>query len=235
VNEATEPKRSGLPSLKKRIVVSDLDHVFGELKQSMMMGKFAPGQPLKLRELAEVFGTSYMPVREALHRLAMVEALETAPRRSPSVPQAGRKRLRDILSLRIDLECKAAILALENDEGTLAKALRSITAKMDAEAGKNKPNIHNYLELNQRFHFEIYRRSNNDVLLNLIELLWMRYGPLLNLLITDDDLSYKHRQHVQIADAIEMKSAAKLMKALSEDLTAAASAIERKIPDTSAD
>lgn len=220
---------NNFPGLKKRIAVSDLDHVYSELKQSMMMGLFAPGQPLKLRELAEAFGTSHMPVREALHRLAVAEVLETAPRKSPFVPLANSKRLRDILSLRIDLECKAALLALELDDGMLANRLRIVNGKMDAESIKKRPHIHKYLKLNQQFHFEIYRQSNNDVLLNLIELLWMRYGPLLNFLQSDDGQFFEHSQHNKIIKAIETQDSKALSESISSDLTVAAESIERNL------
>lgn len=226
-------KKSAGPAGQKRPATSsDLDYVFGKLKQSMMMGQFVPGQKLKLGELAGTFGTSHMPVREALHRLAMVQALETAPRRSPSVPKANRKHLRDILSLRIDLESKAARLALENDDGTLAKSMHAVNEMMNVEGAKREPRIQKYLELNQQFHFEIYRRSDNDVLLNLIELLWMRYGPLLNLISAGGGLSFEHSQHSKMIEAVERKDAGALIEAISNDLTSAAIAIERRIPGT---
>jgi DNA-binding GntR family transcriptional regulator len=223
---------AGLSSLKRRNTVSDLDHIFAELKQSMMMGRFVPGQKLKLADLADAFGTSHMPVREALNRLVMVKALETAPRRSPSIPNPNPKQLKDILSLRIDLECKAGCMALDNDDGTLAKRLRVLNARMDAEAAKRAPNIRKYLELNQQFHFEIYRRSNNDVLLDLIELLWMRYGPLLNLLSSDGGLSFKHSPHPwheKIIAAIENQEKTALKESISNDLNTARALIEQKI------
>lgn len=222
----------GMSSLKRSNTVSDLDYIFGELKQSIMMGGFLPGQKLKLADLADVFGTSHMPVREALNRLVMVKALETTPRRSPSIPNPNPKQLKDILSLRIDLECKAGCMALDNDDGTLAKGLRKLNAKMDAEAANRVPNIRRYLELNQKFHFEIYSYSNNDVLYDLIELLWMRYGPLLNLLSSDGVLSFSHLPHPwhkKIIEAIENQDKTALTRSISNDLNAARTLIEQKI------
>lgn len=227
--EAAIPDAKKFAGLKRREPVSDLDHVYDELKRSMMAGEFVPGQKLKLAELAAAFGTSHMPVREALNRLAVVHALDTAPRRSPSVPQANIKRLRDILSLRVDLECKAARLALENDTGSLAKAIKTINDRMNAECDRREPSIRRYLELNQKFHFEIYQRSGNDDLLTLIELLWMRYGPMLNLISADGGLSLEHSLHGDIIEAVEQNDAARLQDALSQDLSSAADAIERRI------
>lgn len=218
-----------LPDMKKRAPVSDLDHVYSQLQQSMMMGEFVPGQKLKLGELAAAFGTSHMPVREALNQLAVTQTIETAPRRTPSVPKADIKRLHDILSLRVDLETKAARLAIEFNDGSLEKALRAINSKMDTEAAKRKPSMRTYLSLNQRFHFEIYRRSNNADLLNFIELLWMRYGPLLNLISTGDGLSFGHSQHINMIEAVGAQDSTNLEAAITQDLMSAAKAIEAKI------
>jgi DNA-binding GntR family transcriptional regulator len=217
------------PDLKRRKFVSDLDHVYSQLKQSMMVGEFVPGQKLKLAELAEAFGTSHMPVREALNQLAVVGALETAPRRTPSIPQAGKKRLRDLLALRVNLECEAAQLAMVMDDGSLAKALQSINDRMDTEGNKPNPSIRKYLELNQRFHFRLYEGCDNPDLLNLIELLWMRYGSLLNLISSGGALTFKHSQHNEIIKAVSTRDKELLDAALSIDLTSAAIAIENEI------
>jgi DNA-binding GntR family transcriptional regulator len=229
VSETATKDKAKLPDLKKRSFVSDLDHVYSQLKQSMMVGEFVPGQKFKLAELAEAFGTSHMPVREALNRLAVVRAVETAPRRTPSIPQANKKRLRDLLSLRVNLECEAAGLALAMDDGPLAKALQSINDRMDAEGAKPEPSIRKYLELNQRFHFKLYEGCENPELLNLIELLWMRYGSLLNLISSGGTLTFKHSQHNEIIKAVSTRDKELLDAALSSDLTSAAIAIENEM------
>ena len=113
---------SRLPDLATRMTASDLDHVYSELKKAIMMGEFEPGQKLKLAELAEAFGTSQMPVREALGRLASAGALESAQRRSMVVPTADFARLRAILSLRIDLEGNAVRLAMQSGRDGRASA-----------------------------------------------------------------------------------------------------------------
>lgn len=220
---------SDLQSLRPRKVVSDLDHVYSEMKRLIMMGEFVPGQKLKLDDLASAFGTSHMPVREALNRLVVARALETVPRKSPRVPEANRKRLRDILDLRVDLECKAAVLSLARNREQLATALLEINRKMDAESAKGAPSAQIYLSLNQRFHFELYRHCGNDELLNLIELLWMRYGPLLNLLRSSKFRLSNHAEHQRMIDSVQQDDAASLQEALCADLISAADAIEKSI------
>ncbi len=47
------------------------EHVYGALRDQLMRGGFEPGQKLKIAELAQAFGTSAMPVREALNLLTV--------------------------------------------------------------------------------------------------------------------------------------------------------------------
>lgn len=223
--DLSQAKKRSLPDMKRRQPVSDLDHIYGELKRSMMMGEFVPGQKLRLEELAEAFGTSHMPVREALNRLTVIHAVETAPRRSPSVPNADKKRLQDILSLRIELECLAARLTLTYNTGGLAARLRSINDRMDQEGMKRDPNVRQYLELNHQFHFSLYDGCDNPDLLMLIEQLWMRYGPLLNLISSGGSLVFEHSQHSVIIEAVEARDPDDLRNALKADLSNAARAI----------
>lgn len=232
MSDTSQGTTRSLPNMKRRKPVSDLDHIYGELKRSMMMGEFVPGQKLKLEELAEAFGTSHMPVREALNRLAVVHAVETAPRRSPSVPQADKKRLQNILALRVELECLAARLTLEHNPRGLAQSLRANNDRMDEEGMRGTPNVRRYLELNHRFHFSLYEGCDNPDLLMLIEQLWMRYGPLLNLISSGGSLVFEHSQHAVIIKAVETRDPEFLCEAIKADLSNAARAIVVAIEQT---
>lgn len=79
-----------------------------------MVGRFDPGQTLTIASLADSFGTSHMPVREALRRLAAENALEIAPNGSARVPAISKARLDDLCRARIAIEGLAAELAVPN-------------------------------------------------------------------------------------------------------------------------
>lgn len=216
---------SRLPELATRTTISDLEHVYCELKQAIMMGEFEPGQKLKLAELAEAFGTSQMPVREALGRLASAGALESAQRRSMVVPTADVARMRAILALRIDLEGKAVRLAMQSGREGLLDRLTRANAVMDVEAARPTPSIKAYLAANHTFHFAIYTASDNRDLVDLIEILWMRYGPLLNLLRRSDVSFFWHAHHADLINAVKVDDPDAAVAALTADLEEAASLI----------
>ena len=55
------------------------DQVYGDLKELLQAGEMEPGQRFTLRGLAAAIGTSAMPVREAVTRLAAEQALKCCP------------------------------------------------------------------------------------------------------------------------------------------------------------
>lgn len=60
--------------------------VYAQLREAIMTGRFAPGQALSLRGVAEAVGSSTMPVRAALTRLQAEGALIDGPGRALMVP-----------------------------------------------------------------------------------------------------------------------------------------------------
>src|SRR6202035_1806187 len=80
------------------------ERVYCALRDQLMRGGFEPGQKLKIAELAEVFGTSAMPVRDALNRLTVERALETLPSRTVRVPALSKRALQDLRETRFVIE-----------------------------------------------------------------------------------------------------------------------------------
>lgn len=221
-----------LPPLEPRARVSDLDYVYSQLSRSIMMGEFEPGQKLKLNELASAFQTSHMPVREALSRLTVAKVLQAEPRRSVYVPHIDRKRLEDLLNIRIELECMALRAAAAKPNPELASDLAKINGKLEAEAMSDRPNFKDYLAANHEFHFAIYNACGNPDLTSLIELMWMRYGPFLHLIRSGNTEFGKHEHHNAIIDGIRKGNASDGCIALERDLREAAVLIRKTLPGT---
>lgn len=156
------------------------DGVYQQLRHALMIGSFDPAQTLTIASLAEAFGTSNMPVREALRRLAAENALEISQNGSACVPVVTRARLDDLCRARVAVEGLAAELGAPRLSTADIAALEQITAEQQA-IGRND-SIYELISKNQQFHFTIYRASGSDVLFQLIETLWLRFGPYMRLL-----------------------------------------------------
>lgn len=60
--------------------------VYEALRDGILLGRFAPGQPMTIQGLAEQFGVGMTPIREAIRRLTSESALETLGNRRVIVP-----------------------------------------------------------------------------------------------------------------------------------------------------
>ena len=80
------------------------DAAYENMREALMEGRFKPGQTFTIRGLAQVFGTSVMPVRDALKRLVAERALTLLPNRSVILPLMSRERFQEILQIRLSLE-----------------------------------------------------------------------------------------------------------------------------------
>ncbi len=226
-------RANNLPVYEARRPTSDLEYVYNELKQSFMIGEFVPGQRLPLPDLADAFGTSQMPIREATSRLVVARAIEALPRRSLRVPEATTERLDSLLPLRLQLEGEATRLAVKSGLKSLAKELTAINDEMYAQVPFE--DIKSYLRLNQRFHFASYQECGNADLVDLIELLWMRYGPLMNIVRSGVLSRTGQVRHAEAIEAIAEGNSKKASAAIQADIREAAGPIRDAISANSAD
>jgi DNA-binding GntR family transcriptional regulator len=86
--------------------------VEAKLRELILMGGFEPGTPLNQEALAEDFGVSRMPIRQALRRLQAEGLVERLQNRRVQVAELRRDEIEDIFDMRISLEPMALRLAI---------------------------------------------------------------------------------------------------------------------------
>ena len=227
MTEMTQP----LPGIKPRERVSDLDYVYSQLSRAIMMGEFEPGQKLKLKELSAAFNTSHMPIREALARLTVAQVVTTEPRRSVHVPFVNCKRLSDLIEVRIKLERMAITLVSTVPDPQMALELEAINKRFETVLQAQEPDFKAYLAINHEFHFAIYNSCGNPELINLIEQMWMRYGPLLHGLRQGPTKFAQRDHHREMIEAIRSGKPKAARDAIESDLRDAAVQIAAALPD----
>jgi DNA-binding GntR family transcriptional regulator len=194
------------------------ERVYSALRDQLMRGGFEPGQKLKIAALAEAFGTSAMPVRDALNRLAVERALETLPSRTVRVPALSKDALQDLRETRFAIEGLAISRAASNMTAeSLATLKRLIVAQSETDAEHVSEES---AEQNRAFHFAIYRRSGSTVLLPIIESLWLQFGPYLREASERFDGSRGRGTnfHVEILDALTRADGIAARAALEADI-----------------
>ena len=74
------------------------------IEERIVIGEYPPGQRLDEVELAEAFGVSRTPTREALIRLATIGLIEKMPRKGWAVAPASPQRLCEMFEFMAELE-----------------------------------------------------------------------------------------------------------------------------------
>ncbi|HWQ15276.1 MAG TPA: GntR family transcriptional regulator [Roseiflexaceae bacterium] len=148
------------------------EQVLAHLRQLIMTGALAPGTRIDQAELAQRFGVSVVPVREALARLQSSGLVRIVPHRGVFVESLSADELIDIYNVRELLEEYAARLASAHLTDADVAALEGIAAGMEATA--EAEDYDTYLALNRELHFTIYRAARRPYLLQIIGQLWDR-------------------------------------------------------------
>lgn len=200
------------------------DCAYDEITKGMISGRFLPGQPLVIRALAETYGISTTPVREALQRLLAERRLEILPNRSIVVPEISPEKYVDLLRIRCALEGLAGELATPNI--TAAELVRLRNTLRDIERAMQQGDSKAYLSANQKFHFMIYEKANSPHLLQMIQDLWSRVGPYFNDLFTDPSfISHANTEHKNIYEALVRRDDLSVRAHIVDDITVAAKAL----------
>src|SRR5207248_4495741 len=152
------------------------DKVVEELRRRIIDGAYEPGHRLTEERLADDFGVSRNPVREAIRVLESEGFLVAQPRRGAVVARMSVQDVEDLFDVRLALEVLAASLAAERlgsgDSAALTKLLaRARTTRRMADLAA----------LNTRFHAAVCTLAGNRLLTSLMESLHGRlqwvYGP----------------------------------------------------------
>lgn len=191
--------------------------VYVRLRDSLMRSELRPHQRLKVRELSREMGTSETPVREALFQLAHQGAVEIKPRFYIRVRRISSAEYEDIRDIRLQLEPMAAERALpsltDQDIANLEESHRSL---VQAEAAGDWPTA---LRANLDFHFGLHYKSGMPTLVEVLEGLWIRVGPILSEMYPGAMPTYGGRHaHENVLDALRARSAFALREAIRMDL-----------------
>lgn len=154
--------------------------VYEQLKDLLMSGKMMPGQQLSLRSTADALKVSVMPVREATQRLVAEKALEIGPSRIIRVPMMTVSQFREITSVRINLEGFATEQACSHMNKQYLADIEVLNSAFNEELEQDNPDGTKLISINKDLHFAIYKAAEMPMLLQLIEALWLRIGPILN-------------------------------------------------------
>ncbi|GHC77871.1 GntR family transcriptional regulator [Limoniibacter endophyticus] len=154
------------------------NRAYTTLCEALVKGHYKPGDRLKIRDLAEQFGTSVTPVRDAILRLAQDEAIVFQSARNIRIPIVTKPRYLEIRAIRMRLEALAAETAARRASQEDITRLERILENNET-AIRNKDGIRG-ADFNQAFHFEIASIADMPQLYSILQRLWLQMGPLIS-------------------------------------------------------
>lgn len=197
------------------------DRAYAALKRALTAGDFVPGHVLVIRTLAEAYGISPTPVREALQRLVAERMLVLQGNRSIIVPFLSGSRFAELTRIRCALEGMAAERAATRMTRSQLSELQQIVLQIEDAIAKR--DINAYVHLNRAFHFGIYEAADSPILLSMIEDIWCQVGPFFTHLFDDSAYVPKANDlHFVILDLLAKKDAEGVRDSVRIDLNTAA-------------
>jgi DNA-binding GntR family transcriptional regulator len=194
------------------------DHVYRELCELILDGGIAPGQSITIQALANAFGVSAMPVREALQRLSAAHVLTVISGRSIGIPPLSKERMLDLRRVRLEVEALAAEWATARMDAADFRKLEQLLRKAERAADEGD---RAYIGLNRAIHFTIYRASGSDVLVAIIENLWLQVSPYFHFLYSSGNPHQAKKIHAQILEGLRNRDADMVRSGLIADIEAA--------------
>ncbi|GAC1675916.1 MAG: GntR family transcriptional regulator [Candidatus Dormibacteraceae bacterium] len=187
-------------AMQTRLERTLAERAYAMIHDAIATGALAPGDRLRIEELAEWLDMSMTPIREALHRLEEVGLAEHVPHRGARVTELSAVDLRELYEARLALEPLAverAALHFRPEAAIKARACldRELIAVRSGDIG-------DAWRTHTDFHFTLYRESGSAWLMRLIEPLWQssqRYRLRLEPLRLD--LPRREGEHRSILDA----------------------------------
>jgi DNA-binding GntR family transcriptional regulator len=169
------------------------DVIYERLRREIATGQLRPG-PLKLRPLAERFGTSPIPVREALRRLEADRLVSFVGNRAIQVNDVSAKELDEVFAIRAELESLALRLAVPRlaDDADRLRELEALMDRMDEQADDPAE----WRTTNEQFHTGLYDAADSPRLLGLIRNLWVVVEPYMRMYVRSlSSLRQAQEQH----------------------------------------
>jgi len=198
VNPLASPenfKRQAYVALKSAIAAMDIYRSHAEIR-------------LDERQLAQDFGVSRTPVREAMAQLEREGFVRSVPRRGVYVVRKTRREVIDLITAWAALESMAARLITQTANDQEIAGLRRMFATF--ENGVARAHLDEYSEINIEFHQAIVRMSRNTMLIEPAENLFTHMRMIRRKTIGERDRADRSiRDHMQIIEALEARDTAR--------------------------
>jgi DNA-binding GntR family transcriptional regulator len=212
-----------------------VDKLASQLHARVLSGELPSGTRLRQKALAEEFGVSRTPVREALRKLQAGGLVELQPNRGAVVRGLSPREIRDAYEVRAALEALAAGLAaervnrqqlkrLEHAQDEFRAALQGTITRRSGGREVSERDVRRWAGANDEFHQTIHEASGNEVLAGTLAQLAQNFPRDLSRLVVSEStamLEANVREHEAILEALASHDATAAYERMRQHVTRA--------------
>lgn len=183
--------------MEKRAVALSISE---DVRNDILRGRIRPGEPLRIRSLAERFGTSDLPVREALWILQKDGLVENRPYAGAFVRVHSAREISEAYEIRSALERVALLKTPAEPPASLLSELESMLSELEGAAAEQ--DAIRYGDLNRSFHQRLVSASVNQSVLELLDRLWSGQSAYRSVFSSNHRrIAQSHAEHQEIFEA----------------------------------
>ncbi len=210
---ATDPTR-------KIVRTTTVELVITAIRQRILSGELAPGEPLRQEALADELGVSRVPIREAITRLTGEGLLFNVPHKGAYVAQLSIEEVQETFEIRLRLETWLFSQAIPHiTDAEIAKAEKLVDEMDQVDSGA-------WGQLNWRLHETLYLPAQRDITLQMLRVLHDRSDRYFRFQMMQVPIrEQSHREHMALIDACRKRDAKLGAKLLEQHVKVAAQQI----------
>ncbi|WP_341783013.1 GntR family transcriptional regulator [Leucobacter weissii] len=170
------------------------------LRADILSGAFAPGERIRQEVLAERYGASRLPVRDALRALEAEGLVIMVPNTGAWVAKLSLEECQEVYQVRERVEPLLLRMSMPGLDAETRDRLLPLV-----EAMRQEPQVEEFLRLDREFHMLTYSGAESTILGDLVERLWnttQHYRRAFTLLGTERTSRTVHLEHEMLALAI---------------------------------
>jgi DNA-binding GntR family transcriptional regulator len=177
-----------------------------EIRKAILNGEMRPGVRIRQELLAQAFGTSRLPVRDALKQLENEGLVVLAPNRGGWIADVNSEEFVEIYKIREAVEPLAIFESVLRMTDADVAMLESMAWQLEQVSS-----IEEYIQLDREFHLKTYSRAAMPQLLAMVERFWNTTQHFRRQFVKEavakDRLPFSDPQHVVLMDTIRARDA----------------------------
>jgi len=208
------------------------EFVVEQLRDRIVLGSLAPGSKVSVYALADEFGVSRVPLREAVRQLEAESLVENLPRRGTIVRPLRAADIIDTYEMLDKIEVIAAQRAAAADGDQIADEMQYWLDEMKRLSQDDTPSVSaEMLHAHRAFHFALFKGAGEGVLQQHLSMLWNTAERYVISARTPKRQRAANREHAELVKKIAARDADGVTEALRVHLHASRTATLQRLAE----